>query len=74
MHVKLICTADAPPEELLNSALHAKQEVDLLGTADYIQDNRDEAFAFQRTVSRLNEMQTEEYLKEAHVGEDEDDC
>lgn len=43
------------------------QETDLLGLASYVpaQANVDEVFAFHRTISRLNEMQTEEYLNEA---------
>jgi len=46
--VKLICTAEVPPEKLYPGG--------------------DGAFEFQRTVSRLMEMQSEEYLKAAHVG------
>ena len=59
--------------ELLNTEVVAKQEVDLLGTADFIQDNQDEKFAFQRTVSRLIEMQSDEYLQEGHRGGFKDD-
>ncbi|MCI0667183.1 MAG: AFG1 family ATPase [Methylococcaceae bacterium] len=44
--VKLICTAEVPPEQLYTSAK---------GT-----------FEFERTVSRLNEMQTERYWRLAH--------
>jgi cell division protein ZapE len=44
--VKLICSADAPPEGLYAAG----------GGAD----------AFRRTVSRLHEMQSEEYLKRGH--------
>jgi predicted ATPase len=44
--------------------------VDLLGTAAAVQDNRDEKFAFERTVSRLNEMQSEEYLAHGHWSND----
>ncbi len=46
--VKLICSAERPPEELYRR-----------GTG---------AFEFERTVSRLHEMQTEAYLGSAHLG------
>eukprot|EP00039_Didymoeca_costata_P020171 m.340311 g.340311 ORF g.340311 m.340311 type:complete len:548 (+) comp19233_c0_seq1:205-1848(+) len=63
-HVKLVCTAAGCPEELLDKSVKGSQAVDLLGTADYIQDNQDEHFAFERTISRLNEMQSKEYLEQ----------
>ena len=44
--VKLICSAEAPPEELYADG--------------------DGVDAFRRTVSRLHEMQSEEYLKRGH--------
>ncbi|MBV9904873.1 MAG: cell division protein ZapE, partial [Alphaproteobacteria bacterium] len=44
--VKLICSADAEPEQLYAAG--------------------DGAEAFRRTVSRLHEMQSEEYLKRGH--------
>jgi cell division protein ZapE len=44
--VKLICSAEAPPEQLYRSG--------------------DGADAFRRTVSRLHEMQSEDYLKRGH--------
>jgi cell division protein ZapE len=44
--VKLICSADAAPEDLYTDG--------------------DGAEAFRRTVSRLHEMQSEEYLKRGH--------
>jgi cell division protein ZapE len=44
--VKLICSADAPPERLYTDG--------------------DGAEAFRRTVSRLNEMQSEDYLRRGH--------
>jgi predicted ATPase len=65
-HVKLICTAAAPPHLLLDTTQSGAQEVDLLGTADAVQKNHDEGFAFERTVSRLTEMQTEAYLTQGH--------
>ena len=37
---------------------------DLIGDSTYLQKNVDEVFAFDRTVSRLLEMQSKPYLKE----------
>ena len=45
--VNLICSADAPPDELYTEG--------------------DGAFEFQRTASRLFEMQTEAYMSQPHV-------
>lgn len=70
--VKLICTAAAAPHLLLDTTKHRAQEVDILGTAAVIQDNRDEEFAFERTVSRLMEMQKEDYLTQGHDGSDDE--
>lgn len=69
-HVKLIATAQDRPEKLLDDSVVHVQAVDILGTTAGVQDNQDEAFAFERTVSRLTEMQTNEYLQQAHVGID----
>ena len=63
----MVCTAEARPEELLNTEVMYSQEVDILGTIGGVQDNQDEAFAFERTVSRLTQMQSEEYLQQAHM-------
>eukprot|EP00040_Diaphanoeca_grandis_P029670 m.174177 g.174177 ORF g.174177 m.174177 type:complete len:569 (-) comp31756_c0_seq2:292-1998(-) len=69
-HVKIVCTSQGTPEELLDKTVEtAKQEVDILGTSAAVQDNQDEKFAFERTVSRLNEMQTEQYLLQSHLGD-----
>lgn len=48
--VKLICTATTGIQDLF--------------TAD--DTVYDEAFAFERTISRLTEMQTKEYMEAAH--------
>jgi len=45
--VKLICTAEVPPEELYKKG--------------------DGSFEFERTASRLIEMQSEDYLKTGHI-------
>jgi predicted ATPase len=50
---KLVCTAAAPPSELVTDQ----------GTAATVGD---ESFAFDRTVSRLREMQSQLYLQ-SHV-------
>ena len=39
-HVKLICTAEAPPNQLLDTSVQYKQEVDILGTQAAVQDNQ----------------------------------
>ena len=52
-NAQLVCSAAAPPNELLsipNPAATDEKAVE------------DENFAFQRTVSRLLEMQSKEYL------------
>jgi protein AFG1 len=54
-HVKVIIHAEAKPSELF--------QVDLENKAT------DEAFAFDRTRSRLDEMRSESYLKKKWVGE-----
>ncbi|KAL9653501.1 hypothetical protein ABK040_002134 [Willaertia magna] len=50
--VKLICTAEKPVEELLNFSES---------------ETYDEVFAFDRTISRLMEMRSKEYLMSHHV-------
>lgn len=54
--VKLICSAYDKPENLL---LESKTK------SEY--DSIDEVFAFDRTISRLNEMQTKEYLQSHRI-------
>ena len=49
--VKLVCLADALPSELFDPGPGRRE------------DMPDEVFAFDRTVSRLAEMQGQEYLK-----------
>ena len=68
-HVKLVVSAAASPEEIFDPHDGAKAKSagdgthgDLIGSAAYVQDAKDEVFAFDRTVSRLNEMQSHEYL------------
>lgn len=59
--VKLICSAVAQPDELFVDEQGKPMEKPRDDTAI------DEAFAFSRTVSRLHEMQTENYLESAHM-------
>lgn len=60
--VKLLCTAQAPPEELF---------VTETGEPVVSQDGEkyeiDEAFALHRTISRLHEMTTQMYLESSHL-------
>ncbi len=77
-NVKVIVGADAPitdvfqPDGVPASAV-ADKHGDLLGTADYVPVAKDEVFAFDRTVSRLIEMQSVEYKTRAQANVDADD-
>ena len=66
--VVVVCTAAAPPHQLFVAKgaadLKDNKHGDLLGTATYVPVDKDEVFAFDRTVSRLIEMQSVEYLEE----------
>ena len=79
-HCKLVCSAAAPPSQLVvehaavRTGNQSKDKVidaslnkhgDLLGDSKYVPTATDERFAFDRTVSRLIEMQSVEYLEEA---------
>jgi predicted ATPase len=67
--VKLICSAAALPEELFprtlqNSNLSAPHD-----SSNILLTGEEEVFAFRRLVSRLHEMQTQEYLEAEHIPE-----
>eukprot|EP00126_Sphaerothecum_destruens_P007532 Sdes_comp19890_c0_seq1m12220 len=74
--VKFICSADAPPDQLFEATVIAdlkstasRQLMDDLGLTAHtatssIFTGEDEAFAFERLLSRLHEMQTQEYSLE----------
>ena len=65
---KLIISAEKEPQELFvtDGVDDDGEEIaDLLGTAEYTTVEKDEVFAFGRTVSRLMEMQSVEYLRQA---------
>ena len=65
--VVLVVSAYVPVDEILDtSAGQAIQETDILGSSAYVPKNVDEVFAFARTVSRLNEMQTNQYLEKVN--------
>jgi predicted ATPase len=57
-NVKLICSAAAEPENLLLFP-------DGKGKQDFL--DQDNVFAFDRTISRLKEMQNREYLMKGHI-------
>ena len=60
--VLLIMSADAPAEELFEASgadKHADKFGDVIG--NIVQDSGDEAFAWRRTLSRLQEMGSESY-------------
>ncbi len=60
-HVRLIVAAAVPPEALFSPSADADAAAgaglnargDLIGSAQYVPDARDEVFAFDRTLSRL---------------------
>ena len=66
---KLIVSAEKEPQELFvtdDGIDDVGGEIaDLLGTAEYTTVEKDEVFASGRTVSRLMEMQSLEYLRQA---------
>lgn len=69
-NVKTIVSANAPIVDLFQPDGVPRQIVedkhgDLLGTSDYVPAAKDEVFAFDRTVSRLIEMQSVEYKAQA---------
>ena len=70
--VKLVASAAAPPEDLfvLDADSDARIHVgDRTGAAahDPSGGSKDEIFAFGRTISRLKEMQSHEYLVRAYL-------
>ena len=67
-NTKVVVGADAAPTALFDTSNNTGNEQnhgDLLGTATYVKSEKDEVFAFERTVSRLIEMQSAEYKKRA---------
>jgi predicted ATPase len=63
---KVVVSAAAEPLQLFQTNVpdpDANNHGDLLGTAEYTPVVKDEVFAFDRTVSRLTEMQSVEYLR-----------
>lgn len=77
--MKLICSAEAPAEEIFshNPKDYATSVSELLDSLNVIASKSDvtmfsgeeEVFQFQRAVSRLNEMQSLEYLEKGRTGE-----
>lgn len=65
-NVLLVMSADAPVEELFEATgadAHADKFGDVIG--NIVQDSGDEAFAWRRTLSRLQEMRSEAYVSRA---------
>ena len=64
-HVRLICSAEANPSEIVVEGEKTAKEGDLgdlLGDVKYVPVADDERFAYGRMVSRLIEMQSDAYL------------
>ena len=73
-HVRLIISAEVPASQLFvpegrqegdASDPSLQAHGDLIGTAKYVPSAQDEVFAFDRTLSRLTEMQSHAYLLRA---------
>lgn len=58
--VKLICSSSVGPDFLFPKLIEKK------GNALSVSMGEEEVFAFSRSVSRLNEMQTKQYLERKH--------
>jgi Ca2+-binding EF-hand superfamily protein len=78
-HVRLVISAEVPPPLLFApdkdtdkadaaAAAGLNQHGDILGSSAYVPDSRDEVFAFDRTLSRLQEMRSHAYLVRAAEG------
>eukprot|EP00944_MAST-04C_sp_MAST-4C-sp1_P006817 g6817.t1 len=75
---KVVFTASADPMNLFKpeNEVDADEDLDhgdLLGTAEYTPVIKDEVFAFDRTISRLTEMQSTEYLRRASAAHTSDE-
>ena len=57
----MIIEADVDLEHLFNMAQTSEEEVDVLDSMNHNPEVYDEEFAYMRTLSRLREMQTQEY-------------
>jgi len=69
-HVRLILSAEVPAEQLFvpeQRQAPSTSHGDLLGTAAYVPSAHDEVFAFDRTLSRLLEMRSHQYLVRANT-------
>ena len=67
----MIWLVDALYEHRVMSVFSAERVATEIFDASDVSSTRDETFAFDRVVSRLIEMQSEEYLQEQHLPEHE---
>ena len=67
-NVKVVISAAALPQHIFSARRKrgGEDHGDMLGTKTYAITEHDEIFAFERTVSRLTEMQSVEYLEGTH--------
>ena len=65
----MIWLVDALYEHRVMSVFSAERVATEIFDASDVSSTRDETFAFDRVVSRLIEMQSEEYLQEQHLPE-----
>lgn len=60
-HRNVVIESEVDLDNLFDMGITAEKEVDVLESMNHINEVYDEEFAYTRTVSRLREMQTQEY-------------
>ena len=60
-HRNVVIEAEVDLDNLFDMAVTAEEDVDVLESINHNPEVYDEEFAYTRTLSRLREMQTQEY-------------
>ena len=60
-HRNVVIEAEVPLDKLFDMGQSFEEDVDVLESINHKQEVYDEEFAYHRTLSRLREMQTQEY-------------